>query len=98
MLDMTLKDIERVLYFEHYVVIEPGLTPLKQHQLLTGRRVLDALPGGVRRRQLHRQDRRRSRPGPAARHRPAEGSRPKLRRGRRTTTSELKKQEDHPSV
>jgi DNA-directed RNA polymerase beta' subunit len=32
---MTLKDLERVLYFENYVVIEPGLTPLKKHQLLT---------------------------------------------------------------
>ena len=31
---MTLKDLEKVLYFESYVVIEPGLTPLKQHQLL----------------------------------------------------------------
>ncbi len=35
MLDMTLKDLERVLYFENYVVIEPGLTPLKDRQLLT---------------------------------------------------------------
>src|SRR6201989_1118746 len=34
LLDMTLKDLERVLYFENYIVIEPGLTPLKQHQLL----------------------------------------------------------------
>jgi DNA-directed RNA polymerase subunit beta' len=35
LLDMPLKDIERVLYFESYAVIEPGLTPLKQHQLLS---------------------------------------------------------------
>jgi len=35
MLDITLKDLERVLYFENYVVIEPGLTPLKERQLLT---------------------------------------------------------------
>jgi DNA-directed RNA polymerase subunit beta' len=35
MLDMTLKDMERILYFEYYVVIEPGLTPLKQYQLLS---------------------------------------------------------------
>ncbi len=35
LLDMTLKDLERVLYFESYVVIEPGLTPLKQFQLLS---------------------------------------------------------------
>ena len=35
MLDMTLKDLERVLYFENYIVTEPGLTPLKERQLLT---------------------------------------------------------------
>ncbi|MDE2184708.1 MAG: DNA-directed RNA polymerase subunit beta' [Alphaproteobacteria bacterium] len=35
MLDMTLKDLERILYFENYVVIEPGLTPLKERQLLS---------------------------------------------------------------
>ncbi|GGF29830.1 DNA-directed RNA polymerase subunit beta' [Aliidongia dinghuensis] len=35
LLDMTLKDLERILYFENYVVIEPGLTSLKLHQLLT---------------------------------------------------------------
>jgi DNA-directed RNA polymerase subunit beta' len=34
LLDMTLKDLERVLYFENYVVVEPGLTPLKQFELL----------------------------------------------------------------
>ena len=35
LLDMTLKDLERILYFEYYVVIEPGLTPLKDGQLLS---------------------------------------------------------------
>ena len=35
LLDMTLKDLERVLYFENYVVTEPGLTPLKQFELLS---------------------------------------------------------------
>ena len=35
MLDMALKDIERVLYFEQYIVLEPGLTPLEGKQLLT---------------------------------------------------------------
>ncbi len=35
MLDMPLKDIERVLYFEHYIVTEPGLTALKVNQLLS---------------------------------------------------------------
>jgi len=34
-LDMTLRDIERVLYFEAYVVTEPGLTPLNRGQLLS---------------------------------------------------------------
>jgi DNA-directed RNA polymerase subunit beta' len=34
-LDMTLRDIERVLYFEAFVVIEPGMTPLSRGQLLT---------------------------------------------------------------
>ena len=34
-LDMTLRDIERVLYFEAYVVIEPGMTSLNRAQLLT---------------------------------------------------------------
>ena len=35
LLDMTLKDLERVLYFESYVVVEPGLTSLKLHELLS---------------------------------------------------------------
>ncbi len=34
-LDMTLRDIERVLYFEAYVVTDPGMTPLMRRQLLT---------------------------------------------------------------
>ena len=34
LLDMTLKDIERILYFESYIVLDPGLTPLKDRQLL----------------------------------------------------------------
>ena len=35
MVDLTLKDLEKVLYFESYVVLEPGTTDLKLHQLLT---------------------------------------------------------------
>ncbi|MGH6808743.1 MAG: DNA-directed RNA polymerase subunit beta', partial [Ensifer adhaerens] len=35
LLDMTLKDVERVLYFENYIVTEPGLTSLKENQLLS---------------------------------------------------------------
>ncbi|TNC62290.1 DNA-directed RNA polymerase subunit beta' [Rubellimicrobium roseum] len=42
MLDMTLRDLERILYFEQYVVIEPGLTDLQQNQLLTEEQYLDA--------------------------------------------------------
>ncbi len=35
LLDMTLKDLERILYFESYIVLDPGLTPLKERQLLS---------------------------------------------------------------
>ena len=35
MLDMTLRELERILYFENYVVIDPGETELKQYDLLT---------------------------------------------------------------
>ncbi|MEX0921329.1 MAG: DNA-directed RNA polymerase subunit beta' [Rhodovibrionaceae bacterium] len=42
LVDMTLKDLERVLYFENYVVTEPGLTPLKMHQLLSEEEFMDA--------------------------------------------------------
>jgi DNA-directed RNA polymerase subunit beta' len=43
MLDMTLKDLERVLYFENYVVSEPGLTPLIEKQLLSEEEYQDAV-------------------------------------------------------
>jgi DNA-directed RNA polymerase subunit beta' len=42
LLDMQLKQLERVLYFESYLVIEPGLTPLEKFQLLTEDEMLDA--------------------------------------------------------
>jgi DNA-directed RNA polymerase subunit beta' len=42
MLDMTLRDLERILYFEQYVVIEPGLTDLVHGQLMTEEEFLDA--------------------------------------------------------
>ena len=42
MMDMTLKELERVLYFENYIVIEPGMTPLKQYQLLSEEEFMDA--------------------------------------------------------
>ncbi|HEX7822907.1 MAG TPA: DNA-directed RNA polymerase subunit beta' [Sphingobium sp.] len=42
LLDMQLKQLERVLYFESYIVIEPGLTPLDRYQLLTEDELIDA--------------------------------------------------------
>ncbi len=43
MLDMTLRDIERVLYFESYLVLDPGMTPMERGQLLTDEQYLDAM-------------------------------------------------------
>jgi DNA-directed RNA polymerase subunit beta' len=43
LLDMTLRDIERVLYFESFVVIEPGMTPLEKGQLLSDEEYYTAL-------------------------------------------------------
>src|SRR6201981_1330999 len=43
MLDMTLRDIERILYFEAYVVVDPGLTSLQRAQLLTEEQYLQAV-------------------------------------------------------
>ncbi len=43
LLDMTLRDIERVLYFEAFVVIDPGMTQLERGQLLTDEQYLDTI-------------------------------------------------------
>ena len=43
LLDMTLRDIERVLYFEAFVVIEPGMTPMERGQILTDEQYLNAI-------------------------------------------------------
>jgi DNA-directed RNA polymerase subunit beta' len=43
LLDMTLRDIERVLYFESYVVIDPGMTTLEKGQLLNDEQYFEAL-------------------------------------------------------
>ncbi|MFO8155351.1 MAG: DNA-directed RNA polymerase subunit beta' [Pseudomonadota bacterium] len=43
LLDMTLRDIERILYFEAFIVTDPGLTGLEQGQLLTDEQYFDAL-------------------------------------------------------
>lgn len=42
LVDMILKDLEAVLYFEKYIVIEPGLTPFKMHELLTDEQYIRA--------------------------------------------------------
>ncbi|MCP4127580.1 MAG: DNA-directed RNA polymerase subunit beta', partial [Gammaproteobacteria bacterium] len=43
LLDMTLRDIERVLYFESFVVVDPGMTPLERGQLLNDDQYLEAV-------------------------------------------------------
>ncbi len=43
MLDMTLRDIERILYFEAYVVVDPGLTPLDRGQILSEEQYLQSV-------------------------------------------------------
>ncbi|MCF6355043.1 MAG: DNA-directed RNA polymerase subunit beta' [Candidatus Polarisedimenticolaceae bacterium] len=43
LLDMTLREIERVLYFESFVVVDPGMTPLERGQLLTDEQYLEAI-------------------------------------------------------
>jgi len=43
LLDMTLRDIERILYFEAFVVIDPGMTSLERGQLLSDDMYLDAI-------------------------------------------------------
>ncbi len=42
LLDMQLKQLERVLYFENYIIMEPGLTPLEKYQLMTEDELIDA--------------------------------------------------------
>ncbi len=43
LLDLSLRELERVLYFECYVVIDPGMTDLERGQLLTEEQYLDAI-------------------------------------------------------
>jgi DNA-directed RNA polymerase subunit beta' len=43
MLDMTLREIERILYFEAFVVVDPGMTPMERGQLLTDETYLEAI-------------------------------------------------------
>ncbi|UJF23761.1 DNA-directed RNA polymerase subunit beta' [Suttonella sp. R2A3] len=43
LLDLTLREIERVLYFESFIVLDPGMTPLEKNQLLTEEAYIQAL-------------------------------------------------------
>ncbi|MBV7433594.1 DNA-directed RNA polymerase subunit beta' [Cardiobacteriaceae bacterium TAE3-ERU3] len=43
LLDLTLREIERVLYFESFIVLDPGMTPLEKNQLLTEETYVQAL-------------------------------------------------------
>ena len=43
LLDMTLKELERVLYFENHIVLDPGMTPLGEKQLLNEDEHIDAI-------------------------------------------------------
>ena len=43
LLDMTLRDIERILYFESYVVVDPGMTTLDKGQMLTDEQYFEAM-------------------------------------------------------
>ena len=45
LMDMTLKELERVLYFESYIVLDPGETPLKQKELLSETQYRKAVEG-----------------------------------------------------
>jgi DNA-directed RNA polymerase subunit beta' len=88
LLDMTLKDIERVLYFENYIVTEPGLTSLKEHSAALRGRV-HARRRRVRRGFLHRHDRRRGDFRASGRHGSGK-DRGRAAHGAGSTTSELK--------
>ena len=61
LLDMTLKDLERVLYFENYIVLEPGVTDV-QGAPAADRRAVQRRHRRIRPGQLHRRHRRRSHP------------------------------------
>ena len=93
LLDMQLKQLERILYFESYVVIEPGLTALEKYQLLTEDELLVGA-GRIWRGRLLGRDRRRGRQADADRPRPRgrEGS---AAQGARRDQVGAEAQEDH---
>lgn len=78
LLDMTLRDIERVLYFESYVVIDPGMTTLEKGQLLNDEQYFEALEEFGDDFDARMGARSRSRT--AQRHRPGARDRPPARR------------------
>ena len=88
MLDMTLREIERVLYFEAFVVIDPGMTPLQRGQLLTDEMYLEAIEEA--RRRVRRAHGRRGRVRAAEEHRPAGRSAARCAKRWRGTISETK--------
>ena len=89
LLDMTLKDLERILYFEYYIVHRAGPDAAQGAPAADRGRVPQGA-GRVRRRQLHRHDRRRSDPRHAAGARPGEARRAICATRSRESTSELK--------
>src|SRR6201987_2303568 len=89
LLDMTLRDLERILYFENYGVTEPGLTPLKYRELLNEDQYLNALDE-------YGDDSFRADIGPEASRAMLQAidlneERPRLREELRETTSEAKR-------
>ena len=93
LLDMQLKQLERILYFESYVVIEPGLTALEKYQLLTEDELL-VRAGRIWRGRLLRRDRRRGGQADADRPRPRGRAQGAARRARRDQVG-AEAEEDH---
>ena len=91
-LDMTLRDIERVLYFEAYVVTDPGMTPLKRCQLLTEDDYLAKVEEFGD--DFQRRDGRRRHPRAAARDRPRQVEIDKLRKELEADFERSQDQED----
>ena len=92
LLDMKTTSLEKVIYFQDYVVIDPGDTPLKEQQLLTEEEYR-AGPRAVRRRRLRGRHGGRSGPQAAGRARPGRKLRRRLRDELIETNSKQKKKD-----
>ena len=90
LLDMTLKDLERVLYFENYVVHRAG-PDAAEAASAAERGAVPQRAGRVRRGRVHRRHRRRGAEADAGRHRPGRASATQLRAELKETTSEAKR-------